>query len=191
MAAPTVENPELGSQDPNSEWIVVRVCRHLSEIAILAILVIVGSDIITRTFFNFSFEVADEIGGYMLAALAFFSLAVTQANNGFHRVEILQDLLSQKNRLLSRIVFDLVTLFFVLLLLWVFTRFGLASFHSGNVAPTHLRTPLWLAQLPMVLGLVTFAAAIVGTVVCNIRRLCSLKDEDEPNPKNASMSSSS
>src|SRR5262245_12205577 len=54
------------------EWL----CRVLSEVALIVMLVLVAVDIVTRSLFNFSFEVSDEIGGYMLVVICFLSLSV-------------------------------------------------------------------------------------------------------------------
>jgi TRAP-type transport system small permease protein len=175
--APNMDNPELGSHEPMPAGPVEKFCRFLCEITLLVMVVFVGLDIATRTLFNYSFEVADEVGGYMLVALAFFSLAVTQVNDGFHRVEFLQDMLSERWRTISRIGFDLATLVFVGLLFWVFANFVLNSWNFGSKSPTTLMMPLWLPQLPMALGLVAFAFAIVRTVLRNLRRLQSLKQD--------------
>lgn len=168
-------NPEASSHEPVPAGPVEKFCRFLCEIALLVMVVIVGLDIATRTLFNYSFEVADEVGGYMLVSLAFFSLAVTQVNDGFHRVEFLQDMMSERWRVVSRIAFDIVTMVFVGVLFWIFANFALNSWNSGNTSPTTLMTPLWLPQLPMALGLIAFAFAIIRTILRNLRRLRSLR----------------
>src|SRR5262249_25509579 len=53
------------------EW----TCKIASEIALVVMLVLIAVDIVTRSLFNFSFEVSDEVGGYMLVAIAFLSLS--------------------------------------------------------------------------------------------------------------------
>lgn len=175
MESPKIETSEMGDHKPISEGPVERLCCLLSEVALFVMVAVVAVDILTRTLLNYSFEISDEVAGYMLVGLAFFSLAVTQVNDGFHRVGFLQDLLSQRARLISRVVFDVVTLIFVGILLWIFAKYGMASWRSGAVAPTRLMTPLWIAQLPMSLGLVAFALAILRTVIVSLRRLGSLK----------------
>lgn len=176
MQSEKLDHPEMGSHEPISEGPVEKICRFLCEVALLVMIIVVGFDIVSRTIFNYSLEVSDEVGGYMLVALAFFSLAVTQVNDGFHRVEFLQDLLSERGRLLSRIIFDIVTLVFIGILFWIFASFGLGSWRFGNTAPTTLMTPLWLAQLPMSLGLVAFALAILRTITSSVRRLSDHKN---------------
>jgi TRAP-type C4-dicarboxylate transport system permease small subunit len=175
MADASLDNPEMGSHEPIPAGPIEKLCRLLCEITLLVMVVFVGLDIFTRTLFNYSFEIADEVGGYMLIALTFFSLAVTQINDGFHRVEFLQDMLSERWRLISRIAFDLVTLVFAGILFWIFAKFVLNSWSAGNTSPTTLMMPLWLPQLPMALGLIAFALAIIRTVLKNLRGLQSLK----------------
>ena len=71
-------------------------------------LVVIGADIFTRYLLNFSFEVADELGGYMLVVMTFVSLSVCQVTNSFHQVELVQARLSQRGRALSAAFFDVL-----------------------------------------------------------------------------------
>ena len=57
-----------------SEGIVEKICKYLSALALMVMMVAVGLDIVTRWGLNFSFEVSDELGAYMLVAIAFLSL---------------------------------------------------------------------------------------------------------------------
>src|SRR5262245_64895316 len=56
------------------EW----TCKIASEVALVVMLVLIAIDIVTRSLFNFSLEVSDEVGGYMLVAIAFLSLSACQ-----------------------------------------------------------------------------------------------------------------
>ena len=48
--------------------------------ALIMMLVVIGVDIVTRYLLNFSFEVSDEVGGYMLVVITFLSLSVCHVN---------------------------------------------------------------------------------------------------------------
>src|SRR4029077_8176960 len=72
------------------ETAVERTCKVVSEAALAILLVLTTLDIVTRALFNFSFEVSDEVGGYMLVVITFFSLAVCHVNGTFHEVEFVQ-----------------------------------------------------------------------------------------------------
>ena len=74
---------------PPGEGPVERVCKWASEAALIIMLVVIGADVFTRYLFNFSFEIADEIGGYMLVVMTFVSLSVCQVTNSFHQVELI------------------------------------------------------------------------------------------------------
>ena len=86
----------------------------------MVLLAVVGVDIVTRWVFNFSFEVSDEVGAYMLVAIAFLSLPVSHINGAFHRVEFVQARLSRRAQLISRFGFDLTALVFCAVFVWHF-----------------------------------------------------------------------
>src|ERR1051325_8226376 len=97
---------------------VERACKWACEAALLVMLVVIGTDIFTRWALNFSCQISDEIGGYMLATITFLSLSVCQVNDSFHHVELLQARLTPRGRAISALLFDLLTLCFAALLTW-------------------------------------------------------------------------
>ncbi len=164
---------EAGSASVVTEGVVEKVLLLLSQVALIVMIAVIAVDIVTRSVFNFSFEVADEVGGYMLVALAFFSLSVCQANDGFHRVTFLLDLMPERGRLLARIVFDVVTIALVVLLLIQFWNFASSSLKFSAAAPTYLATPLWVPQSAMALGALGFILALARTIARNVRALAT------------------
>lgn len=165
----SAERDRRGRDIPESA--VERTCKFLSEVALIVMLVLVGLDIMTRSIFNFSFEVSDEVGGYMLVALAFFSLAVCHVHGSFHEVEFVQARLSARGRTVSRLIFGLLALFVCALLAWQFIRFELSSWRFGDQAPTYLATPLWLPRLPMALGMVALCFSLCRTLYADAKHL--------------------
>ena len=157
-----------------------RACQFLSQASILVLIAVVSLDILTRSLLDYSFEVADELGGYLLVCIAFFSLSVCQAHDGFHRVEFVMDRLSPRAREIARMVYDLMALAIALVLAWYVGSFVSASWASGNAAPTRLATPLWIAQVPMVLGLLAYIVSIAGSIS---RHLASLRSQPRHPPE--------
>src|SRR5262245_17230963 len=88
------------------EW----TCKVASELALLVMLVLVAVDILTRWLFNFSFEISDEVGGYMLVVICFVSLSACHANGSFHEVEFVQARLGPRLRSASQLIFGLLSL---------------------------------------------------------------------------------
>jgi TRAP-type C4-dicarboxylate transport system permease small subunit len=149
---------------PGEAWFE-RACRHLCRWALLLMVLIVAIDIFTRSVLNFSFEIADELGGYFLAAISFLALSVTRAHDGFHRVEFVYDQLGPRNRAIASLVFDLVAMTLATILLIYLVRYVHATWESGSVAPTRLMTPLWLAQMPLVVGLVAYCLSLLRGII--------------------------
>jgi TRAP-type C4-dicarboxylate transport system permease small subunit len=150
---------------------VERTCKVASEAALLVMLVLIAVDIATRYLFNFSFEISDEIGGYMLVAIAFLSLSPCQINRSFHEVEFVQTRLSPRARSISRLIFGLLALVASALLAWQFVRLELSSWRFGDVAPSYLATPQWLPRLPMALGMIALCFSLCRTLIAEARTL--------------------
>jgi TRAP-type C4-dicarboxylate transport system permease small subunit len=146
-------------------------CKWACEAALVIMLLVIGTDIFTRWLLNFSFEISDEIGGYMLATITFLSLSVCQVNDSFHHVELIQARLSERGRALSALLFDLLTLGFAALLLWHYIRLEQSSYRFGERAPTYLETPLWIPRLVMAIGAAALCLAVLRTMAMHLRRL--------------------
>ena len=153
------------------ESIVERACKFACVAALIVMLVVIGVDILTRSLFNFSFEISDELGGYMLVVITFVSLPVCQISDSFHHVELVQSRLSPFGRAVSHVIFDVLSLIFCALLLWQLTKFELSSFRFGDRAPTYLATPLWMPQIAMMLGAAALCFSMVRTLAADIARL--------------------
>jgi TRAP-type C4-dicarboxylate transport system permease small subunit len=172
-----VTAPDAGDGTPVSlqepgigEGPVELVCKWASEAALIIMLVVIGADIFTRWALNFSFEIADELGGYMLVVMTFVSLSVCQVNNSFHQVELVQARLTPVQRAFSAIVFDLLALGFSLLLLRELIKLEISSYRFGERAPTYLETPLWIPRMAMAIGVAALCFAIGRTLVVHFRR---------------------
>src|SRR5580700_3718433 len=164
--------PRGGPSTPRlKESIVERACKLACVAALIVMLVVIGVDILTRSLFNFSFEISDELGGYMLVVITFVSLPVCQINDSFHHVELIQSRLSPFARAISHVIFDLLSLTFCVLLLWQLTRFEISSFRFGDRAPTYLATPLWIPQIAMMLGAAALCFSMVRTLAADVARL--------------------
>lgn len=151
------------------------IVEHASEaicaLFLLAMIVLIGSEAIARNVFATSLQVTDEIGGYLLVAMTFLSMSVAEAHGTFHRVELLQARLGNSARLVSQIVFDLMSLAATGFVTWQLTRLTMNSWRAEDVAPTPLQTPLWLPQGTMAIGMALLAVALVRTIVAKARRL--------------------
>jgi TRAP-type transport system small permease protein len=152
------------------EGAVERVCKLICIAALVVMLIVIGLDILTRSLLNFSFEISDEIGGYMLVVITFISLPVCQANDSFHHVAFVQSRLSPRGRAISHVIFDLLSLAFCALLLWQLIRFEISSWRFDDHAPTYLATPLWIPRFAMVAGGAALCVSMLRTLLVDVRK---------------------
>jgi TRAP-type C4-dicarboxylate transport system permease small subunit len=150
------------------ETVVERACKLACVAALVVMLVVIGTDIVTRSVFNFSFEISDELGGYMLVVMTFVSLPVCQVGDSFHHVELVQSRLSPLGRAISRVIFDVLSLAFCALLFWQLVRFQISSFRFGDHAPTYLATPLWIPRVAMVIGAAALCFSMLRTLLADV-----------------------
>jgi TRAP-type transport system small permease protein len=153
------------------ETIVERFCKLACVAALVVMLIVIGTDILTRSLLNFSFEISDELGGYMLVVITFLSLSVCQVNDSFHHVELVQSRLSPLGRAVSHVIFDGLSLAFCVLLLWQLIRFEIFSREFGDLAPTYLATPLWIPRMAMVIGALALCFSMLRSLAADIATL--------------------
>src|SRR5580658_10137025 len=169
------QDPEFPGEEletafhPLPSWLE-RGCMLICEIGIVAIAVVVLTEIVTRNLFGFSFEASEELGGYIVVGIAFLSLPVCQVYRSYHHVQFVQERLSPRLRAATHVLFDLLSLGFCLLLLWQLTRFVMQSYRSEDVAMTLLATPLWIPQSLMPLGALAASISLARSLRGNIRR---------------------
>lgn len=154
---------------PAPTWLE-KSCMALCAVSIIAMGLIVITEIVTRNLFGFSFEVSEELGGYIIVGIAFMSLPVCQVYRAYHHVQFLQTRLSPRLQALSHLIFDILSLLFCLVLLWQLTRFVMSSYRSGDEAPTTLGTPLWIPQAAMPLGILAAIISLTRSMLGNWRR---------------------
>jgi TRAP-type C4-dicarboxylate transport system permease small subunit len=150
-----------------------KACKLLCAAAIIVMLAVIAEDVLSRSIWNTSLELSDEIGGYMLIALAFLGLAVVKTNKAFHRTDLFTSKLPRKGQAAFMILFDVLSLAVAAILLWQYYRYTASRFGSGSTAPTRLGTPQWIPAVPMVLGVAAYALAIIESLIGNFRKLGS------------------
>lgn len=143
----------------------------LCSLFLMAMIVLIAAEAIARNVFATSLQVTDEIGGYLLVAMTFISMSVAEAHGAFHRVELIQARVGKTLRMISQIVFDLMSLGASALVTWQLTRLTLNSWRAEDVAPTPLQTPLWLPQSTMAIGMALLCFALLRTIIAKAKRL--------------------
>ena len=140
---------------------VMEACRKSSlavsavALIILALLEIV--EIFLRTLFQTSLLIVDEYAGYLLATMVFMGLCNSFSGGGFVRVEAIYNLFRGIPKRIVDILFILVldVLFYVITYQCV--TLNIMNFQKKLVSNSILKTPIWIPQLMMSIGLILFS----------------------------------
>ena len=150
--------------------VVARVSEWLCNVSLVAMLVIITAEAVARLF-GHSLEMADEVGGYLLVAISFLSLAVCQVSGSFHHLELLQPRLSPRGRAIWSVIFNVLSLACTLVIFWQLCRLEMQSWAYGDVAPTELQTPLWLPRITMPLGMFGLSLVLFRELIESMKAL--------------------
>lgn len=141
----------------------------LAAAAILAMAGITAAEVIARSFFNISFELADELGGYMLVAAVFLGLGPALAGGAMLRVEMVEQRLPAPVRRVLDILFHVMALIVSgIALFWIWQHVA-SSMRRETIAATWLETPLWVPQLAMPIGMALLIATLLVSLVRTLR----------------------
>ena len=161
LGGPPPSSPVEGWMETAGAWIC--------GVALIVTLAITAVEVFTRAAFNYSSQISDDLGGYLLVAITFLSLAYCQVTNAFHKVQFVQDRLAPRPRAVLNLFFLLVAIFSVAAITSFLTVFAIDAFKSGDVAPANLQTPMWIPQSLMPLGMAMLLNSLIKTAIVEFR----------------------
>jgi len=113
---------------------------------------------------------ADDMTAWLCAASAFFALGHTFRHGELVRVGLLFGFLQPRTRRVAELFALGVTALFVGYMAWAVTRFVYESWKFGEVAQGMIKTPIWIPQMSLVLGVVIFFVAVLDELVTVLRK---------------------
>ena len=132
----------------------------LSAILFVALVVLIMVEIIGRSFFDYSTMLADEYSGYFYLAAIFLGLAYTFNEEGHIRISIVTSRLSSSIKRWVDIFAGVMALSILLFALYYSWHFMMESKEMEMLSEGVSETPLYLTQIPLVVGLALFALAL-------------------------------
>jgi len=139
-------------------------------VMMLALSVFVSIETISRKLFNFSFEGADELGGYVLAVGSSLAFTVALLERGHIRIDLLFGYLPEKAQAILNWLAVMLLAAMGLFLAWYCLPVILDTLEYRSTAATPWATPLIYPQAVWYAALVVFAAAGVWLAV----RACAM-----------------
>lgn len=153
---------------------VVRVTAIISGYSLLGLSFLIGFDVIARKLFNFSSIGADEIGGYIVAAMAAFGFTYALIEHAHTRIDIFYKLFPLPLRIVANLLAMLGMVGFASFIAWRAWDTLNESIAYKSAANTPLHTPQWIPQSIWFLGLLIFA--VVSTVLFAHALLLTFRD---------------
>jgi len=134
---------------------------RLSGLAILLVVAIVTTEVVSRSLFGRSIGFSTEFSGYALALCVSWPLAHVLHRKAHIRIDVAYSMFPQ----VFRAILDIVALFAfgVIAFLMINASIGMVSvtYIQGDIANTTLETPLWLPQSLWAIGFAWFGANLL------------------------------
>lgn len=127
--------------------------------AFFALSIFIVVEILARKLFNYSFQGADEIGGYVLAAGTAGGFGFALIHRSHTRIDLLVARLSGRRQAAFNLLAYVSLAAFATFMAWRGCATLQQSIEFGSLASTPLQTPLWIPQSLWAGGLVLFAVA--------------------------------
>ncbi len=138
----------------------------LSGICIVSICLIILARVIGR-WLGIVVPSSDDFAGYLLAAASFLALAYTFRQGGHIRVSLFTSRLAETSMIKVERGVLLVASVLVVYLAYQLGFMVWESWDFEEVTSGYVPMPLWLVQLPMAVGMVVFAIAVIDQTLCH------------------------
>ena len=148
--------------------VLAKIGIALGCVMLSAMCLLVGVEVVSRSVFGVSTLVADEYSSYLLVGLSFFGAAYALSSGNFINVDILYSKFPPKVKRWVDVVLDLMALAFIIFLFdrcWYVVSYSIKNHVlSAGLA----RTPLYIPQSTMVIGLALFILQLTVSIGDNI-----------------------
>ena len=141
---------------------------YLSSMLFVALVVLVMTEIIGRSFFDYSTMIADEYSGYFYLGSVFFGLAYTFNENVHIRINIVTSRLSKNKQRYKDILAGILATLILSFALYYSYLFMIDSKEMEMLSENVSETPLYLTQIPIVIGMILF---VLSTFIFTLSRI--------------------
>ena len=148
--------------------------------ALIAICLLIATEIFLRKVLNYSILGVDEISGYVLAVTSAWIFGFTAVKGAHIRVDSLINLLPSRMRPGLDLLASLSLLLLAFFLAYHAGNVFLMSFSFSSRAPTPLQTPLWIPQLAWFLGTAFFALTTFVITMGHVWEVCTSMGGQRP-----------
>lgn len=143
---------------------LLRLNMAWCELLVLAMMLVIAVDVFTRAVFGYSWQMSEEIAGYLLVALVFCSLSIGARDGAMLRVDFLFVRFGRRLQQLLDRLYAVLGLAFVGLWTYQLGRLVWSSYTREMVSNSAYPVPLWIPQVAMPLGAALLFVVLVAIV---------------------------
>lgn len=140
------------------DW-MYKLSGGLAALSIVSIMLLITAQVLAR-WFNSHIPSSDDISGYMVVWATYLGLAYAMQQASHIRVELFLTRASHQVSRHINLLVCVVAMILLSLLLYHTTLLMLESYEYGDKTDGEIAMPLWLVQLPMVIGNTLFLIAV-------------------------------
>lgn len=133
----------------------------VSGYACLGLSFLIVTEILGRKLFNVSIQGVDEIGGYVVAIVGTFGMALASAHRAHTRIDIVVSRLRPMAATTANLIAYLTLAIGASFMAYMAWTTLAESIEFKSVSSTPLQTPLWIPQLLWFAGLVVFSLTAI------------------------------
>ncbi|QCT94006.1 TRAP transporter small permease [Caminibacter mediatlanticus TB-2] len=143
----------------------VNIGAFLASISFILLTLLILSEIFSRAIFNHSTMIADEFSGYLYLAYVFLALGYTFKENGHIRITIIYQKVSKKTKKFLDLFAGFLSLIVISFIFYRAILLCYESYSYNMLSEGVSETPIYLTQIPMVVGLFLFLLAIISFIL--------------------------
>ena len=152
---------------------ITKAVGVIAGILLLLPALMVFYEVVMRGLFNAPTEWSIELSVYCVLVAGFLGMSVTYAAGKHIHVDIVLSHLSARTRCYIELFTTIVGIFFCAVFVMQSLDMALLSYEMDNTSPSTLRTPMWIPQMSLPIGMGLLLLQFVRTLLIDIQKISS------------------
>ena len=145
-------------------WIV-NGCGFVCEISLVALVLMVGFEVLSRNLFGLSFSGVEILSGYVLVLLTFLGGSVALRAGSVYRMQFVEGNFHPFLASILAILVHLVAIIFLSLIVYYSSKLVLSSFARGVTSQANASIKLWWLQVVIPVGCSTMLMILISGLI--------------------------
>ena len=150
---------------------MTKIVAVIAGILILMPALMVFYEVVMRGLFNAPTEWSIELSVYCVLIAGFLGMSVTYAAGKHIHVDIVVGSLSPRTRCFIEVFTTCVGIFFCAVFVMESFDMAMLSLEMDNTSPSTLRTPMWIPQMALPIGMGLLLLQFVRTLLVDIEKI--------------------